>query len=139
MTPESWLQTVAGSGGVIAERSASIAERRKRIKGAVRGAEPHGRGDHRRQSCEVSGPDGRVGGDDFEGGDTTMARGKTWADDSTKQVKFAGGGSLTIAYKGNMFDLLLNEQALITKLTDVIQNFKHMSEPEVLAEEKTWP
>ena len=47
-----------------------------------------------------------------------MARGKSWADDSTTQIKFAGGGSLSIAFRGNLFDLLPNERALITTLSE---------------------
>lgn len=68
-----------------------------------------------------------------------MARGKAWADDSTTQIKFAGGGSLTIAFKGNLFDLLPHERILTTELSDLIQKFNNKPEPELLAEEKKWP
>ena len=67
-----------------------------------------------------------------------MARGKSWADDNTAQIKFAAGGSLTMAFRGNLFDLLPNERALITELSDVVQKF-NKPEPEILAEEKKWP
>lgn len=68
-----------------------------------------------------------------------MARGKSWADDSTRQIKFAAGGSLTMAFHGNLFDLLPHEQVLITDLTKMLQRFNHKPEPELLAEEKKNP
>jgi len=65
-----------------------------------------------------------------------MARPRQWGDDDTMQIKFTGGGSLTIAFKGNMFDLLPNERILITKLSDVIQDYNHAPDPALLAETK---
>ena len=62
-----------------------------------------------------------------------MARGKSWADDSTTQIKFAGGGSLSIAFRGNLFDLLPNERVLITTLSNMIQEF---NKPEQLREKE---
>ena len=53
-----------------------------------------------------------------------MARGRQWGDDSTTQIKFAGGGSLTLVFKGNMFDLLPAERTLISDLSITVQRFQ---------------
>lgn len=58
-----------------------------------------------------------------------MARTRQWGDDSTMQIKFAGGGSLTVTFKGNMFDLLPNERTLISDLSITIQRFQQAPEP----------
>jgi hypothetical protein len=52
-----------------------------------------------------------------------MARGRQWGDDSSTQIKFAGGGSVSVIFRGNLFDLLPNERTLIADLSSVIQRF----------------
>ncbi len=69
-----------------------------------------------------------------------MARGRSWADDSTTQIKFAGGGSVTVAFHGNFFDLTKEERQLIDELSDVTQKFQQTpADPQMMAEEKKWP
>jgi hypothetical protein len=64
-----------------------------------------------------------------------MARTKQWADDSSTQIKFARGGSLTLTFHGNLFDLLVHERQLITELSGVIQGY-NLAAPEAAVEVK---
>ena len=61
-----------------------------------------------------------------------MARGKSWGDDSTTQIKFAAGGSLTLVFKGNLFDLTPEERQLITDLSITVQRFQRSTEPDLM-------
>lgn len=63
-----------------------------------------------------------------------MARGRQWADDSAVQIKFANGGSLSLIFKGNLFELEPKERALIADLSITVQRFNHAPEPELLVD-----
>lgn len=65
-----------------------------------------------------------------------MARTRQWGDDSSTQIKFSGGGSVSLIFKGNLFDLLPHERILITELSDVIQRFNIEQAQEISAEPK---
>ena len=53
-----------------------------------------------------------------------MSGRRRWADDSSVTVKLSSGGSFTLAFKGNLFDLTEAERQLISALTDVIQKYE---------------
>jgi hypothetical protein len=53
-----------------------------------------------------------------------MSRTRSWADDSSIAIKLSGGGSVTLAFRGNLFDLTPGERNLIADLTNVIQKYK---------------
>jgi hypothetical protein len=49
---------------------------------------------------------------------------RQWADDSTRCLKFNGNASVTLSFKGNLFDLMPEERNLIADLTAVIQKYE---------------
>lgn len=49
---------------------------------------------------------------------------RQWGEDSTVRVELSQGASVTLSYKGNLFDLTQRERELITALSTVVQNFK---------------
>lgn len=57
-----------------------------------------------------------------------MSRGRQWADDSSVTVKLAAGGSINLAFRGNLFNLTEPERQLISALTDVIQKHEALNE-----------
>jgi hypothetical protein len=56
-------------------------------------------------------------------------RTRNWGDDSSICIKLSGGGSVTLTFKGNMFDLRDAERQLIADLSNVIQKYKDTVEP----------
>ncbi len=46
---------------------------------------------------------------------------RQWGEDSTRCVKLAGNGSVTLTFKGNLFELTQDERNLIARLTDALQ------------------
>lgn len=50
-----------------------------------------------------------------------MGNRRLWNDDSTACVKLSSNASLTLTFKGNLFDLTPDERRLLSALTDVIQ------------------
>ncbi len=66
-----------------------------------------------------------------------MPRGRQWGDDSSTQIKLAGGGSITLTFRGNLFDLLPNERALLAALSTVVQEFN--AQAPGIPEEETKP
>jgi hypothetical protein len=59
-----------------------------------------------------------------------MSGRRQWAEDSTVTIRLTSGGSVTLVFKGNMFDLTQPERELIAELSTVVQKFK--DGPEVL-------
>lgn len=54
-----------------------------------------------------------------------MSRRRNWGDDSSKRVELAGGGSVELTFKGNLFDLDDAERKLLADLTQVIQTYRN--------------
>lgn len=50
-----------------------------------------------------------------------MSGRRQWASDSTASVKLSAGGSITLTFRGNLFDLTLAERELMSALSNVIQ------------------
>ena len=48
---------------------------------------------------------------------------RQWGDDSTVNLKLSAGSSITVVFKGNLFDLTAAERQLITDLSDVLQKY----------------
>lgn len=46
---------------------------------------------------------------------------RQWGEDSTRCVKLSANASVTVTFKGNLFDLTQEERNLIVRLTDVLQ------------------
>lgn len=54
-----------------------------------------------------------------------MARSRRlWGEDSTVKVALADGGSLTLQFKGNLFDLGPDERRLVSDLSATIQRYQ---------------
>jgi hypothetical protein len=49
---------------------------------------------------------------------------RRWASDSEVAVKLSAGASVTLTFKGNLFDLSPDERRLISDLTTVIQRHR---------------
>lgn len=49
---------------------------------------------------------------------------RQWGEDSTVRIDLSSGGSVTLAFKGNLFDLSAGERALITDLSGIIQKYR---------------
>lgn len=65
-----------------------------------------------------------------------MARTRQWSDDSSMEIKFASGSSVSVNFKGNLFFLLPQEQQLIADLTSLVRQYNDAREPEPLVETK---
>ena len=53
-----------------------------------------------------------------------MSRRRQWGEDSTVSIDLSSGGSITLAFRGNLFDLRADERQLISDLSETIQRFK---------------
>ena len=60
-----------------------------------------------------------------------MSGRRQWGDDSTVCLKLSAGASLSLSFRGNLFDLSPEERELIASLSSVIQRFKDAESPEV--------
>jgi hypothetical protein len=60
-----------------------------------------------------------------------MSGRRQWGEDSTVALKLSEGASLSLTFKGNLFDLTQEERELIASLSSVIQRFKDSEAPEV--------
>jgi hypothetical protein len=49
---------------------------------------------------------------------------RQWGDDSTVNLKLSAGSSITVVFKGNLFDLTAAERQLITDLSAVVQQYE---------------
>ena len=50
---------------------------------------------------------------------------RQWGDDSTVNLKLSAGSSITVVFKGNLFDLTATERRLITDLSAVLQQYEN--------------
>jgi len=66
-----------------------------------------------------------------------MSGRRQWGEDSTVCLKLSAGASLTLTFKGNLFDLTGDERELIGKLTKVIQEHT-AGEPQFLEKEAAY-
>jgi hypothetical protein len=48
---------------------------------------------------------------------------RQWGDDSTVQLKLSAGSSISLVFKGNLFDLTGPERQLLADLSDVMQKY----------------
>jgi hypothetical protein len=48
---------------------------------------------------------------------------RQWGEDSTVRVELTAGASITLAFKGNLFDLSAAERTLIADLSNTLQRF----------------
>jgi hypothetical protein len=53
-----------------------------------------------------------------------MSGRRQWADDSTVLLRLSDGASVTLSFRGNLFDLQPGERKLISDLTDLIQKYQ---------------
>lgn len=53
-----------------------------------------------------------------------MSRRRQWGEDSTVRIDLSSGGSVTLTFKGNLFDLQTDERQLISDLSETIQRYK---------------
>lgn len=53
-----------------------------------------------------------------------MSGRRQWGEDSTVCMKLSAGASLTLAFKGNLFDLTTAERELVADLSNIIQKYK---------------
>jgi hypothetical protein len=49
---------------------------------------------------------------------------RQWGEDSTVTIDLSSGGSITLSFKGNMFEMSEDEQKLITDLTAMIRQYR---------------
>jgi hypothetical protein len=49
---------------------------------------------------------------------------RQWGDDSTVNLKLSAGSSITVVFKGNLFELTAAERHLITELSAVVQRYE---------------
>lgn len=49
---------------------------------------------------------------------------RQWGDDSQVNLKLSAGSSITVVFKGNLFDLTAAERQLITDLSAVVQQYE---------------
>ena len=49
---------------------------------------------------------------------------RQWGEGSTVILKFSEGGSVSLTFRGNLFDLSLDERRLVSDLSSVIQKYK---------------
>lgn len=48
---------------------------------------------------------------------------RQWGEDSTVRIELSGGASVTLTFKGNLFDLKPEERELMASLSGVVQKF----------------
>ena len=65
-----------------------------------------------------------------------MSRRRQWGEDSTVRIDLSAGASVTLAFKGNLFDLTDDERRLINDLSAPIQ--KHKDAQNEKAEAKSY-
>jgi hypothetical protein len=53
-----------------------------------------------------------------------MSRRRQWGEDSTVTIDLSSGGSVTLTFKGNLFDLTADERRLISDLSSIIQKYR---------------
>ena len=61
-----------------------------------------------------------------------MGRRKQWGNDSTRTIDLKSGGSVTLTFHGNFFDLTPEEQRLIADLTEIVHKYNAAPEPNLL-------
>lgn len=49
---------------------------------------------------------------------------RQWGEDSTVRLELSAGASMTLTFKGNLFDLSHDERELIADLSNTIQKFR---------------
>lgn len=49
---------------------------------------------------------------------------RQWGEDSTVRIDLSSGGSITLTFKGNLFDMSADERQLITDLSNIIQKYQ---------------
>ena len=49
---------------------------------------------------------------------------RQWGEDSTIRIELSAGASVTLTFKGNLFDLTATERSLINDLSSVLQKYK---------------
>lgn len=49
---------------------------------------------------------------------------RQWGEDSTVRQELSAGASVTLSFKGNLFELTAAEQALMTDLTNTFQKYR---------------
>jgi hypothetical protein len=64
-----------------------------------------------------------------------MSGRRQWGEDSTVCLKLSAGASISLRFKGNLFDLTREERELISSLTDVIRIYKDAAEAHLIAEQ----
>jgi hypothetical protein len=57
-----------------------------------------------------------------------MSGRRQWGEDSSIAIKLSGGASVSLTFKGNLFDLMPAERELIANLSSVIQKYNGSSE-----------
>ena len=57
-----------------------------------------------------------------------MGRTRQWSDDNTVSITLMSGGSVTLMFKGNVFDLTEDERRLVGDLTTTIKRYREDSE-----------
>ncbi len=62
-----------------------------------------------------------------------MSRRRQWGEDSTVRVDLSAGAHVTLAFKGNLFDLTGDERALVDALSNVIQKHREVRDAEAKA------
>jgi hypothetical protein len=63
-----------------------------------------------------------------------MSRRRQWGEDSTVSIDLSSGGSVSLSFKGNLFDLSADERKLISDLSAIIQQYRDAEqEPRRLA------
>lgn len=68
-----------------------------------------------------------------------MSRRRRLVENSAVCIDFAEGGSVSLAFKGNMFDLTPDEQTLIAAITTLVKTFKNGTETDVETAKRAWP
>lgn len=53
-----------------------------------------------------------------------MSGRRQWGEDSTVCMKLSSGASVTLTFKGNLFDLTKAEQGLVADLSSIIQKYR---------------
>jgi hypothetical protein len=53
-----------------------------------------------------------------------MSRRRQWAEDSTVKIDLSAGAQVTLAFRGNLFDLTGDERRLVGDLSTTIQMFR---------------
>jgi len=53
-----------------------------------------------------------------------MSRRRQWGEDSTVRIDLSGGASVSLTFKGNLFDLTMAERDLVADLSAEIQRYR---------------